>query len=86
MRAEQQSKRLSTPPSSPYILCFLGSLLHAPGSGLQAWKHTWRSAMDQVMSALSHRGHGVCKHTCKWLLCVLFRTLSCLVCCCIVVL
>lgn len=40
--------------------------------------------MDQVMSALSPRGHSVCKHTCKWLLCVLFRTLSCLVCCCVV--
>lgn len=40
--------------------------------------------MDQVMSSLSHRGHSVCKHTCKWLLCVPFRTLSCLVCCCVV--
>lgn len=30
---------------------------------LWAWKHTWRSATDQVMSALSLGGHRVCKHT-----------------------
>lgn len=45
-------------PANPHLL---ESLVHPSGSGLEARKPTWRLAMDQVMSTLSHRGYCVCK-------------------------